>query len=206
MWHGASWNFVLYSNLHALAMVFNRWNRLRSRGPVSARGRAMWVTGMLLLFAAVWAVCSQVLELEGWQSTGMGLFAVVMFLIVARLPETDTPWNTAVHVLLTFHFTVLSRVFFRADDLDTSRKMITGLLRFDAHGIREGLMTPWVWAALLFGIGYHVLTPKGLVDREAYAVFRKLPGPVIGLLMAALALAVYLLLSSGPRANIYFQF
>jgi alginate O-acetyltransferase complex protein AlgI len=206
MWHGASWNFVLYSNLHALAMVFNRWNRLRARGPLSARTRAMWVTGMLLLFAAVWAVCSQVLELEGWQSAGMGLFAVVMFVIVARLPETDTPWNTAVHVLLTFHFTVLSRVFFRADDLGTSRKMIAGLLRFDAHGLREGLITPWVWTALLFGLGYHLLTPKGLVDREAYAVFRRLPGPVIGLLMAALALAVHLLLSSGPRANIYFQF
>jgi alginate O-acetyltransferase complex protein AlgI len=32
MWHGASWNFVIYSNVHALAMVFNRWNRCGRAG------------------------------------------------------------------------------------------------------------------------------------------------------------------------------
>jgi alginate O-acetyltransferase complex protein AlgI len=206
MWHGASWNFILYSNIHALAMVFNRWNRLRKRGAGTAKTRAMWVTGMLLLFGAVYGLSTAVLQLGQPESLGLAGFAVLMFLIVARLPETGTAWNTALHVLLTFHFTVLSRVFFRADDLDTSRKMIAGLLRFDAHGIREGLITPAVWAVLLFGIGYHLLTPKGLVDRETYAVFRRLPGPLIGLLLAALGLAIHLLLSSGPRANIYFQF
>ncbi|MFZ6185235.1 MBOAT family O-acyltransferase [Nannocystis pusilla] len=206
MWHGASWNFILYSNIHALAMVFNRWNRLRKRGTGTAKTRAMWVTGMLLLFGAVYGLSTAVLQLGQPESLGLAGFAVLMFLIVARLPETGTAWNTALHVLLTFHFTVLSRVFFRADDLDTSRKMIAGLLRFDTHGIREGLITPAVWTVLLFGIGYHLLTPKGLVDRETYAVFRRLPGPLIGLLLAALGLAVHLLLSSGPRANIYFQF
>ncbi|MDC0721348.1 MBOAT family O-acyltransferase [Nannocystis bainbridge] len=206
MWHGASWNFILYSNIHALAMVFNRWNRLRKRGAGTAKTRAMWVTGLLILFAAVYGLSSTTLQLGQTESLGLGGFAVLMFLIVARLPETGTAWNTALHVLLTFHFTVLSRVFFRADDLDTSRKMIAGLLRFDAHGIRDGLITPAVWAALLFGLGYHLLTPKGLVDRQTYAAFRRLPGPVIGLLLALLALLIYMLLSSGPRANIYFQF
>ena len=206
MWHGASWNFVIYSNVHALAMVFNRWNRLRARGPLTAKTRAMWVTGLLLLFAAVYGLCAGVLQLEGWQSLGAAGFAVLMFLFVAWLPETGGRLNTALHVFLTFHFTVLSRVFFRADDLDTSRKMIAGLLRFDAHGIREGLITPWVWAALALGIGYHVLTPKAWADKLGFAVFRRLPGPVIGVLFALIALAVHLLLASGPRANIYFQF
>ena len=44
------------------------------------------------------------------------------------------------------------------------------------------------------------------VDVAGYKVFRALPGPIIGLLFAAAALAVHLLLSGGPRANIYFQF
>ena len=207
MWHGASWNFVIYSNLHALAMLFNRWNRLREgKRPAGGRVRAMWVTGMLLLFAAVYGLFAGPLQQGGAESLGAGAFAVAVFLFVAWLPETGGRLNTALHVLLTFHFTVLSRVFFRADDLDTSRKMIAGLLRFDAHGIRPGLITPWVWAALLFGIGYHMLSPKGTVDRVGYAIFRRLPGPVIGVLLAALALGVHLLLASGPRANIYFQF
>jgi hypothetical protein len=100
---------------------------------------------------------------------------------------------------------VLSRVFFRADDLDTSRSMIAGLLRLDSHGVRPGLLTPWLWAALLAGVAYH-MTPKRWVEVHGYALFRRLPGVVIGLLFAALALGVQLLLTSGPRANIYFQF
>ncbi|MCY1060350.1 MBOAT family O-acyltransferase [Nannocystis sp. SCPEA4] len=206
MWHGASWNFVLYSNIHALAMVFNRWNRLRKRGTATAKTRAMWVTGLLMLFGVVYGLSSAVLQLGQPESLGLAGFAVAMFLIVARLPETGTAWNTALHVLLTFHFTVLSRVFFRADDLDTSRKMIAGLLRFDAHGIRDGLISPWVWTALIAGLAYHMLSPKELVDRWSYAIFRRVPGVVIGLGLALLALVVHLLLSSGPRANIYFQF
>ena len=67
------------------------------------------------------------------------------------------------------------------------------------------LMSPLAWGLLIGGIGYH-LTPKRWVDEVGYKLFRALPGPVIGLLFAAAALAVHLLLSGGPRANIYFQF
>ncbi|MBL9103756.1 MAG: MBOAT family protein [Myxococcales bacterium] len=205
MWHGASWNFVIYANVHALAMVFNRWNRLRPRGPATLARSAPWVVGMLLLFAAVLGLAQGVLELAWEPSLGLAGFAVAMFLLVAWLPETGGRLNTALHVLLTFHFTVLSRVFFRADDLDVSKAMIAGLLRFDEHLLRPGLMTPWLWAALIGGIAYH-MTPKWWVDRLGFDAFRRLPGVVIGLLLAGLALGVHMLLSSGPRANIYFQF
>ena len=205
MWHGASWNFIIYSNVHALAMVFNRWNRLRPRGPVTLARSAPWVVGILMLAAVVFGLGVDVLHLEWTTSLGLAGFAALMFVVVARLPETTAWWNVALHVLLTFHFTVLSRVFFRADDLETSRAMISGLLRFDAHGVRPGLLTPWAWAVLLGGVAYH-MTPKRWVDLDAYAVFRRLPGVVIGLIFAATALGVHLLLSGGPRANIYFQF
>jgi len=205
MWHGASWNFVIYSNVHALAMLFNRWNRGRARGPVTAARSAPWVVGLLLLAGAVYGLGAQVLELDPAPALGLAGFAAAMFLLVAWLPETGTRLNAALHVALTFHFTVLSRVFFRADDLDTSRAMIAGLLRLDSHGVRPGLLTPWLWAALIGGLAYH-MTPKRWVEEHGYALFRRLPGVVIGLLFAALALAVHLLLASGPRANIYFQF
>jgi alginate O-acetyltransferase complex protein AlgI len=205
MWHGASWNFIIYSNVHALAMLFNRWNRLRPRGPVTVGRSAPWVVGMLLLFAAVYGLATAVLGLADGQALGLAGFAVAMFLLVAWLPETGGRVNTAVHVLLTFHFTVLSRVFFRADDLDNSKAMVAGLLRFDEHLLRPGLMTPWLWLALVGGLAFH-MTPKRWVDQYGFAVFRRLPGFVIGLLLAGLALGVHLLLSAGPRANIYFQF
>ena len=205
MWHGASWNFIIYSNVHALAMVFNRWHRGRKRGPITLANSAPWVVGVLLLAAAVFGLGVDVLHLPTGTAAGLAGFAAAMFVIVAKLPETKAWWNVALHVALTFHFTVLSRVFFRADDLETSRAMVAGLLRFDAHGVRPGLMSPLAWGLLIGGIGYH-LTPKRWVDEVGYKLFRALPGPVIGLLFAAAALAVHLLLSGGPRANIYFQF
>ena len=205
MWHGASWNFIIYSNVHALAMVFNRWNRGRGRGGFTLAGSAPWVVGMSLLAAAVFGLATQVLRLEGAAAAGLAGFAAAMFVIVAWLPETRRWWNVGLHVLLTFHFTVLSRVFFRADDLETSRKMIAGLLRMDTHGVRPGLLTAGAWAVLIGGLAYH-MTPKRWVDEWGYAGFRRLPGAVIGLIFAAVALGVYLLLSGGPRANIYFQF
>ncbi|MBK9756880.1 MAG: MBOAT family protein [Nannocystis sp.] len=206
MWHGASWNFIIYSNVHALAMLFNRWNRGRDRGaPMTVARSAPWVVGVLLLSAAVFGLGVDVLHLEAGTAGGLAGFAAAMFVIVAWLPETKAWWNVALHVALTFHFTVLSRVFFRADDLETSRAMIAGLLRFDAHGVRPGLLSPLAWALLIGGIAYH-MTPKRWVEAHGYKLFRALPGPVIGLLFAAAALAVHLLLSGGPRANIYFQF
>ena len=51
-----------------------------------------------------------------------------------------------------------------------------------------------------------VVTTFGLFLWGDYALFRRLPGVVIGLLFAALALAVHLLLANGPRPNIYFSF
>jgi alginate O-acetyltransferase complex protein AlgI len=145
------------------------------------------------------------LHLETGTAAGLAGFAAAMFVIVAWLPETKSWWNIGLHVLLTFHFTVLSRVFFRSDDLDTSRSMIAGLLRFDTHGVRPGLMSPLAWTLLIGGIAYH-MTPKRWVEQVGFGVFRQLPGPVIGILFATAALAVHVLLSGGPRANIYFQF
>ena len=103
MWHGASWNFVIYSNVHALAMLFNRWNRMRPRGPVTVARSAPWVVGLLLLSAAVFGLGVRVLELDSGASLGLAGFAAAMFLLVAWLPETGTRLNAALHIALTFH-------------------------------------------------------------------------------------------------------
>ena len=118
---------------------------------------------------------------------------------------TGTWWNTALHVVLTFHFTVLSRVFFRAESFESAKTMVNGMLAFDGYGLRPGLVTPWVAAALAFGLVYH-LTPKSWVDDVAMRWFRRIPGPVLGLLFALLCLGLMKLMGGGPRAFIYFQF
>jgi D-alanyl-lipoteichoic acid acyltransferase DltB (MBOAT superfamily) len=208
MWHysqGTSWNFVIYANLHAAAMVFNRWNRIRERAPASGRRVLQWALGLGAFAIVVGLLSRHALDLEAPQAWGLAVFAVAAFLVVAWLPDTGTPLNVALHVLLTFHFTVLSRVFFRADSFATAKRMCSGLLAFDGHGIREGLVSPWVWLALGFGLVYH-FTPKSWVDVRALAAFRKIPGPALGVAMALLGLGLMKLMGEGPRAFIYFQF
>ncbi len=207
MWHykaGTSWNFVIYANLQAGAILFNRWNRVRDR---SGRGRWIISGGLAALSGAgVYALGRWGLDLPGGDAAVLGGITFGAFVFLTWLPVTGTRLNAAVHVLLTFHFTVLTRVFFRAETFDAAKTMVAGLLDFDPqHLVRPGLLTPWLLAALLGGTAYH-FTPKRWVDEVAFGFFRKVPGPVLGLAMGLLALGIMKLASGGPRAFIYFDF
>jgi len=204
MWHykiGTSWNFVIYANLQAGAILFNRWNRIRDRKRVGVAAALALGSGV-----AMFALGRFGLDLSAAHAQFLGLLTVVGFAIVSWLPVTGTLPNRALHILLTFHFTVLTRVFFRAETFEGAKKMIVGLLSFDpAHLVRPGLVTPWLLAALLGGTAYH-FTPKRWVDEVAFGLFRRLPGPVLGVAMGLLALGIMKLAASGPRAFIYFDF
>jgi len=248
MWHGASWNFVIYSNLHGLAMVFNRWNRRRARvfeeDPETQPGDRAPLRGAAAVRAAIGVAVGAValgvvsawlghvaLGLDTTLAIRLGLFASVMFALVAALPETGTRFNTFFHVLLTFHFTVLSRIFFRADDLPLARSLSRKIVDWDFSGVRPGLfreqrmyaffetrlagtgalqslalgVAEWaVLAVLVLGLAYH-FTPRRWVDEHLRAWFLNLPAPVIGLVYAGLGVLILQLLE-GPRANIYFAF
>ena len=209
MWHykaGTSWNFIIYANLQAGAILFNRWNRIRDRDGPPGRRWAVTLGLAGLSAAMMFALGRWGLALDGGASTALGGITGGFFLLVAALPVTGSPLNTAAHVLLTFHFTVLSRVFFRAETFEGAKTMIAGLMAFDVeHLVRPGLLSPWLIAALVGGTAYH-FTPKRWVDDVGFGLFKKLPGPVLGLLMGGLALGIMKLAASGPRAFIYFDF
>ncbi len=208
MWHysqGTSWNFVIYANLHAGAILFNRWNRIRVRTGSPAADLARWSPAVLALGGLIAWLTHAVLDIPWPTAAGVGGFAMAMFLVVAWLPERSTLGNAALHVLLTFHFTVLSRVFFRAESFDVAKRMCQGLLAFDGHGIRPGLITPQLGALLLFGCAYH-FTPKRWVDTYGFLIVRRTPGVVLGLAFVALCLGLMLLMEGEPRAFIYFNF
>jgi alginate O-acetyltransferase complex protein AlgI len=231
MWHGASWNFVIYANLHAAAMVYSRFNRSQAEkhGVVNA-GVVLLVAG---IFAAIaWALGALFLKLE---TTECGLLSAFIFVLVAVntvLPrDSRSPIWIAAHVLLTFHFTTLSRIFFRSDSLDQARQMVLKIVRWDGLGVRDGLfqyqglrdwalaheaglggftgsllaLAEWlVLAVIAFGTVVH-FTPARWLDGSGLRVFRRAPAPALGL---AFAVGVLLLarLTAGPRANIYFAF
>ena len=205
MWHGASWNFVVYANLHAAAIVFNRWNRTRKRDRSLPRRIVVWPLLLSAVAAAMAALGHFVLHLPWEHAIGLGAFSSLMFAIVSWLPIKGGAAIGFVHVLITFHFVVLARVFFRAPDFQTARAFIGALLDWDGHWIREGLATPWVWAALVFGTLYH-FTPTKWVSDYALRAFRRVPGVLLGLGFVGLSYGLMKLMEGGPRAFIYFQF
>ncbi|MEM9458659.1 MAG: MBOAT family O-acyltransferase [Myxococcota bacterium] len=205
MWHGASWNFVIYANIHAGAMVFNRWNRTRSLKVPLKRRLLWWPVGILAVTALATAIVHGALRLPWPEALGVGGFMALVFVVVSWLPVTGSKVNNVLHIVLTFHLLVLSRIFFRAPDLQTAREMVMGLASLDGYGIRDGLVSPGVGLALLLGLVYH-FTPKAWVDEHACRLFRRLPGVVMGLVFAALAYGLMTLMDGQPRAFIYFQF
>jgi D-alanyl-lipoteichoic acid acyltransferase DltB (MBOAT superfamily) len=205
MWHGASWNFVAYGSIHAFAVVFNRWNRVRDRSHSWWRLLVVWPFGLTVGIAVTAGLGHSLLLLSWSQSLGLAAFAAASFLFVCRLPSTGGRLVVVVHVLATFHFVVVARIFFRAPDLATARAFTAGLLDFDGHWVRPELASGWTWLALVLGLAYH-FTPKAWVDVNARAAFRRVPGVVLGLAFSALVYGLMRLLEGGPRAFIYFQF
>ncbi|MCA9654421.1 MAG: MBOAT family protein [Myxococcales bacterium] len=205
MWHGASWNFVFYANIHAGAMVFNRWNRVRRSDAPWSRRLLWWAVGSLLALGAFSGVGYRFLLLPWSQALGLGGLVVGVALLICWLPQQGGRANAVAHVVLTFHLLVLSRIFFRSPDLQTSRDYIAGLLALDGHGIREGLVSPWVGLVLVAGLVYH-FTPRRWVDEHACRLFRRVPGVLLGLAFCAMAYGLMVLMSDQPRAFIYFQF
>ncbi len=204
MWHGASWNFVIYSNLQAGAILFNRWNRTRDTG-YNFHNVIGWAIWLILLPLATYNFSGWALALDHEGSLALAGCALVSSIVIGFLPTAGGPLNAIVHILITFHFTVLSRVFFRAESLELAQQMIARMLELDGLGLRPGLLGPWMWIALIGGLGYH-FTPRGWVEERAYGLFRQLPGPALGALFVALGYLILKTMSGGPRAFIYFQF
>ncbi len=223
IWHGAGWTFVAYAFCHAFAMVFNRVCRTRTRGGLAGAASAVGVA--LSGFAAAWLLARVALRLPAPLS--FALAGGALALLLALLPSAEKRrWLTPLHVVLTLGFSVLTRVFFRADDIGAARAMAEKLAYFDGFAVRDGLfgnepLAAWLgstsalsWAKpfgeqcvlVVIGLGFALhYVPAGPLERFATRLIGRAPAPVVGLGVATV-LGVTALLLSGPRANIYFAF
>lgn len=230
LWHGASWNFLIYGNLHAIALVYSRFNRIQAQRGEMFYALMVLATAVFLGLGAVGL--GYALGLGPDAALLGGALTFVVAVINSLLPPADEgrAWGLA-HLLLTFQFTVLSRVFFRADSFEQAGRMVARLLQWDFLGARDGLfrlqgLYSWLeahsdalgglagpllaishWGLLLIilvGLGYHFL-PASWSERLGHGLTRWLPAPAIGVAIAGSMLLVSRLLE-GPRANIYFSF
>jgi hypothetical protein len=230
IWHGASWNFVIYGNLHAAALVYSRFNRLQAQRGETIYG--IMALGAALVLAAAAVGLGLALELSLDAAFLLGALTFVVAVVNSLLPvATQGAGWSLFHLVLTFQFTVLSRVFFRADSFEQAGQMTARLLTWDSLGVREALfrmqgLHHWVtdhrntlgalaepllafsqWGLLVvivLGLGYHFL-PARLSESVGHRLTRWLPAPALGVALAGSMLLISRLLD-GPRANIYFSF
>lgn len=222
LWHGATFTFVIYAVLQASAMVFNRFI---ARPPQATFGRVLWLPVATLGPGLFVAALAKILALPGPKT--LGVIAATLGLALALLPKVDrVPAFRPLHVLLTLHFSVLTRIFFRADSLSTAKLLLTKLVELDGFTLRRGIFanepllrllerTPSLSVAkplaeyvvlLLLALGFllHCL-PAAWLERKSAQAFIRTPGVLVGAGIAIVIGALGLLLA-GPRPNIYFAF
>ena len=150
LWHGATWNFVVYGLMHATVMAAHRFFYRRS-------GRTRDIV----------------------DPTGIRLLKIGCMI----------------------HFTVLSRIFFRAVDLDNAFEVIERLL--SATGTL-GHVPVNVWVVLLLAFAAHY-TPREWFENSK-RLFVRSPAPLQGLTLAAVGALLMLVATQKVVPYIYFQF
>ena len=151
IWHGASWNFVVYGLLHGTATSINRYFRKRD-------------------------------------GTGLG----------DPLPNW---WAYLWRWFLTFHFVVLARILFRAEDLGKAWSLAMGL--FDTAFVMPRF-APLAWGVLFLGYAVH-FTPSGWSD-DTEAWFER-QQPIVWAVVCALVGAAVFQMGTGEHlAFVYYQF
>lgn len=161
LWHGASWTFVIYGNLQAAAVM---WNRYVSRER-SGKAKASWSRGYVV--AHLYNRCL------AWGRGGR---------------DRDPSWMTGAKVFLTLQFVVFSRILFRATSLenagDVSMQLFSNtwsIAQIDGH----------VWAILSLGFVLHYVPRSQLEWTRARFVDLPIIGQALVLAIVGAILAVF---------------
>jgi alginate O-acetyltransferase complex protein AlgI len=226
MWHGASWNFVIYANLQAAAMVMHRLVVHRWQTP---RARLAASVGVALAAGALGALLVALLGLDRSALAFVAMVAALVF-VVSVLAGVEANWLKPAYVFLTFHFVVISRIFFRADTFELAGAMGSKLLAFDGLGVRAGLFRfqplhdlvvgaslPRLVQPLALGVADHAIlallvlglalhfVPARFTERAGLRLTALAPAAAIAGVIAVLGATLPRLLA-GPRPHTYLAF
>ena len=221
LWHGASWNFMIWGGLNGIGMIIYKfW--------------AGWSIG--LKTAVIWGTCALCFALSRLAPAPVWNLFTVWTLVLAlgtlvRLvydlatrrsgldPESKTAsWLThAWAVFQTFVFITFTRLFFRSgSNLDpaqaneqawnTAKNMVNQI--GSAWNLSVVPRAAWQHRAVLlvfvFGMLIHWLPDR--FKRRYRLAFARLPLPVMALVVFAIVFGVYQFITADLQTFIYFQF
>jgi alginate O-acetyltransferase complex protein AlgI len=214
LWHGASWNFMIWGGLNGIGILaYKIWRHFKHGWRAVVSGVifvAFVVTAKtfglpILRIAAVWS--------------GIFFAGVVVRALYARTcPGRDVPWlNTSWNVLMTFVFISFTRLFFRSgSNLDpavanetawnTAKSMVAsigGVWKLEA--IPEILLNYWpVFALFAAGMAIHWLPDRW--KRRYRLWFASMPVWAMGVAVVVAVFVLYQFVTADLQPFIYFQF
>ena len=214
LWHGASWNFMIWGGLNGIGMILNKFWRIMNRH--------LRMVVMLLLTGGVYAAD------YAWQLPVLHLFKVWTIILCAgtfisymvwliRRQESSTWLGTAWAVLQTFTFITFTRLFFRSSsNLDPATanqvawETATNMVNQIGGAWDSRIILPFMWEyryvviLFLLGMVIHWLPTK---FKQWYRInFAMMPLWLMVLCVVAAVFIIYQFITADMQPFIYFQF
>jgi len=220
LWHGASWNFVIWGALNGVGMIVNKcWRALNEH-----------IRYILMLLLAVAMVAARQLTHGAYALINMVEVWVLILWVGTSIWyvgwlwgfRTDTNrfvrWiDQAWAILQTFVFISFTRLFFRsASNLDpatanreawqTAKQMVHQIGCAWDNSIILPFIQEYRYVVLLFVAGMIIHWLPDRFKRRYRLAFAALPLPLIILAAAAATLLAYQFITADMQPFIYFQF
>lgn len=221
LWHGASWNFVIWGGLNGIGIVvykiWHGWDNVKR----------VVISLALVLIAASWLLTAHTL---GWLNgvstaliillmtyfTAICLGAIVRYIfgdLQGSLPRhASRAWN----ILITFVFITFTRLFFRSSsNLDPAsanetawRLARTMIERIGSHwdAAPWQVMTAYWQVFVLFALGMLIHWLPERTKRRYRLLFARMPLPLLVLTTVFIVSVIYQFITSDLQPFIYFQF
>lgn len=214
MWHGASWNFVIWGGLNGLGMiVFKIWRplgHLARCGLIAALWLLMWLlassTGQPIFnIGTIWLGCIAV---------GTVVRAIYALL---RLPFALGWLGTAWAIAQTFVFITFTRLFFRSGSnlnpaeanttaWNTAKDMVNQIGGRWNMAQLPNMLSEYAPVLLLIVAGMVIHWLPERLKRRYRLAFAALPLPLMALVVVLVVFVVYQFVTADLQKFIYFQF
>ncbi len=213
LWHGASWNFMIWGGLNGFGMIVHK---IWSGYSIQIRSLAVFIfsAGCAILCKHYYHPLLAILAVWGGVIF-IGVYTVMVFRLFSQktFPWIQTVWNVA----LTFIFITFTRLFFRSgSNLDPTEanevawETATNMIHQIGSPWKLNIVPAIAWehfniiAVFALGMIIHWLPSRW---KQRYRIsFASLPLPALVLLTAFIIFVMYQFMSADSPPFIYFQF
>ncbi len=202
LWHGASWNFVLWGLFHGVALAFHKmWMMLTGRQKGEKSHGLSRAFGVLITFHFV-CFCWIFFRNANFDNS----VDMLRQIFTAFRPQLLVQLVEAFGVLITFHFVCFCWIFFRNANFDNSVDMLRQIFTaFRPQLLVQLVEGYWkVFALMLLGYLLH-FAPRKWEDALCREVIG-MPFLCKALVLVTLIYVVIQMKSTEIQPFIYFQF